>query len=121
MALALKRGGYLPVSGRVRIRRTITEVPPPGDVIIDGAKRPVHQDQEEQQEKSSGKKKAHTVKHLVLVDESSRRREYLSPTVGGKHHDQKLAHESKLTLPPGISLLKDKSFEGYKVPGACNC
>jgi len=56
-----------------------------------------------------------------LVDESSQRIEYLSPTVGGKHHDKKLADDSELTLPSGTTVLKDKGFEGYIIPGACNC
>lgn len=56
-----------------------------------------------------------------MVDESTRRIEYLSPTVGGKNHDKKLADESKLMLPVGTTLIKDKGFEGFQVPGACNC
>jgi hypothetical protein len=41
--------------------------------------------------------------------------------VGGRHHDKKIADESELTLPSGTTVLKDKGFEGYTIPGACNC
>jgi len=118
----LQRGGYLPARTASELEAQLPKSPH-GDVIIDGAERPVHrpQNEEEQKEKYSGKKKEHTVKNLVLVDESSRRIEYLSPTVGGKNHDKKLADESELTLPPGTSVLKDKGFEGYNISGACNC
>lgn len=61
------------------------------------------------------------MKNLVLVEESTQWIEYLGPTEGGKHHDKKLADESELTLPVGTTLIKDKGFEGFEIPGACNC
>lgn len=60
------------------------------------------------------------MKNLVLVDESTPWIEYLSPTEGGKNHDKKLADESELTLPVGVTLVKDKGFEGFEIPGVCN-
>ena len=52
-----------------------------------------------------------------MVNEESRRIEYLSATVEGKKHDPKLADESEITLPRGTTLIKDKGFEGYEVEG----
>ena len=58
------------------------------------------------------------MKNLVIVNEHSHRIEYLSPTVEGKKHDKKLADDSQLQLPPESTLIQDKAFEGYEVPGA---
>ena len=44
----------------------------------------------------------------------------LRPTVAGKKPDPKLAAESQLSWPPTATVIKDKGFEGYEVPGACN-
>ena len=119
----LERGGYLPARASEQLEERFTKGPPPSDVIIDGVERPVHrpQEEEEQKEKYSGKKKEHTVKNLVLVDENTRQIEYLGATAGGRNHDKKLADESNLTLPAGITLLEDKGFQGYEVEGVCNC
>ena len=60
------------------------------------------------------------MKNLVIVNEDSHRIEYLSPTVEGKKHDKTLAEELQLVLPPAATVLKDKAFEGFEVPGACH-
>lgn len=52
-----------------------------------------------------------------MVNEESRRIEYLSATGEGKKHDKKLADESEITLPRGTRLIKDKEFEGDEVEG----
>ena len=55
----LERGGYLPARTASQLEEQLPNFPPPADVIIDGAERPVHrpQAQEEQRQKYSGKKK----------------------------------------------------------------
>jgi hypothetical protein len=40
--------------------------------------------------------------------------------VEGQKHDKKLADDSQLQLPPGATVIQDKAFEGYNVPGACH-
>lgn len=119
---ALNRGGYLPVREAQQLEEELAELPP-SDLILDGTERRRQRpkDQETQKLFYSGKKKAHTFKNLVIVNEESQRIEYLGPTVEGKKHDKKLADESQLTLPPTATVIKDKGFEGYEVPGgACH-
>jgi hypothetical protein len=119
---ALKRGGYLPARESQQLEEELAKLPP-SDLILDGTERlrPRPKDPETQKLFYSGKKKAHTVKNLVIVSDESQRIEYLSPTVEGKKHDKKLAEESQLTLPPTATVIKDKGFEGYEVPGgACH-
>ena len=69
---------------------------------------------EQQKAKYSGKKKTHTDKHLLLVNENTKRVVYLSPTVEGKKHDKKLADESQISYPLNASLTKDTGFQGYE-------
>lgn len=117
----LKQGGYLPAREARQLAEDLAESPPL-DLILDGTERRRQRpkDQDAQTQYYSGKKTAHTVKNLVIVNEHSHRIEYLSPTVEGKKHDNKLADESQLVLPPSTTVLKDKAVEGYEVPGACN-
>lgn len=58
------------------------------------------------------------MKNLVIVNEHSHRIEYLSPTVEGHKHDQKLADASQLQWPPESTLIQDQAVEGDEVPGA---
>jgi hypothetical protein len=118
---ALKRGGYLPVREAQQLSDELANLPP-AELILDGTERRRQRPDDPDAQKLfySGKKKAHTFKNLVLVNEESQRIDYLSPTVEGKKHDKKLAEESQLTLPPTATVIKDKGFEGYEVPGACN-
>lgn len=117
----LKRGAYLPAREAQQLEDDLANLPS-SDLILDGTERPRQrpQDQEAQKLFYSGKKTAHTLKNLVIVAEDSQRVNYLGPTVEGKKHDKKLADESQLSLPPTATVIKDKGFEGYEVPGACN-
>lgn len=116
----LKRGGFLPAREANQLAADLAESPSL-DLILDGTERRLQRptDPEAQTHYYSGKK-AHTVKNLLVVNESSRRIEYLSPTVEGKKHDKKLADDCALVLPPAATVLKDKAFYGYEVPNACN-
>jgi hypothetical protein len=119
---ALKRGGYLPAGEAQQLEDDLANLPP-SDLIIDGTERRRQRPKDKEAQKlfSSGKKKAHTFKNLVIVNEETQHIDYLSPTVEGKKHDKKLAEESQLSLPPTATVIKDKGFEGYEVPGgACH-
>jgi hypothetical protein len=119
---ALKRGGYLPAREAPQLEDDLANLPP-SDLIVDGTERRRQRpkDQEAQRLFYSGKKTAHTFKNLVIVNEKTQHIDYLSPTVEGKKHDKKLAEESQLSLPPTATVIKDKGFEGYEVPGgACH-
>ena len=119
---ALKRGGYLPAREAQQLEEELAKWPP-SDLILDGTERlrPRPKDPDAQKLFYRGKKTAHSVKNLVIVNDESQRIEYLSPTVEGKKHDKKLAEESQLTLPATATVIKDKGFEGYEVPGgACH-
>ena len=72
--------------------------------------RPVNEEQ--QKRLYSGKKKCHTKKNLIVI-QSSKRIEYLSPTVDGTIHDKKLADQCGLKYPDESSLLDDSGFHGY--------
>jgi hypothetical protein len=110
---SLKRGGYLPAREAQQLEDDLAKLSP-SDLILDGTERlrPRPQDQEAQKLFYSGKKTAHTFKNLVIVNDESQRVDYLSPTVEGKKHDNKLAAESQLTLPPTATVITDKGFEG---------
>ena len=83
----------------------------------DGLERRIQrpQDSEEQILNYSGKKKTHTVKNLLLVDESLTVI-FLSDTVAGKMHDKKLADTTPYPLPPDSRLLQDLGFQGFSLP-----
>lgn len=83
----------------------------------DGMERRIQrpQDPEEQVLNYSGKKKTHTVKNLLLVDESLTV-VFLSDTVSGKMHDKKLADTIPYPLPPDSRLLQDLGFQGFSLP-----
>ena len=89
------------------------------DLSIDGTERRRQrpQDSEQQEEHYSGKKKTHTDKNLVLVNNQTKKILYLSPTVGGKTHDKKMADENPISYPTGATLEKDTGFQGYEPSG----
>src|SRR5215510_14586822 len=68
----------------------------------DGTERPIHRptDPEEQQEYDSGKKKCHTLKNLLVINETCHVC-FLSHTCEGKASDKSLAEVAGYTLPPG--------------------
>jgi hypothetical protein len=88
-------------------------------VALDGTERrrqrPV--DPTTQQEHYSGKKKTHTDKHLLLVNEHTRKVVYLGPTIAGKKHDKKAADEDQIVYPVNATLDKDTGFQGYEPAG----
>jgi DDE superfamily endonuclease len=58
----------------------------------DGTERPIHRpaDPEDQEDYYSGKKKCHTIKNLLVIDETCHMC-FLSTTSEGKAHDKSLA------------------------------
>jgi DDE superfamily endonuclease len=84
----------------------------------DGTERPIHRptDPEDQQEYYSGKKTGHTVKNLLVIDESGHIC-FLSDTYEGKLHDKSLADLTGYPLPPGSCLYQDMGFQGFVLAG----
>ena len=89
------------------------------DLAIDGTERGRQRPKDAalQREHYSGKKKAHTDKNILLVNESTGKVLYLSPTVAGKTHDKKAADEAGIVYPVGTLLDKDTGFQGYEPEG----
>ena len=71
-------------------------------------------DVQRQQEHYSGKKKAHSDKNLLLINETTGKVVYLSPTVAGSTHDKKAADEAHIVYPTNATLDKDTGFQGYE-------
>jgi len=70
-----------------------------------------------QQEHYSGKQKAHTAKNLLLVNETTSKVVYLSPTITGRTHDKKAVDEARIAYPTNATLDKDTGFQGYEPEG----
>lgn len=89
------------------------------ELAVDGTERRRQRpaDAALQKEYYSGKKQAHTDKNLVLVNETSGKVVYLSPTVAGKTHDKKAADEAAIVYPVNATLDKDTGFQGYEPVG----
>ena len=89
------------------------------DLAIDGTERGRQRPKDAalQREHYSGKKKAHTDKNILLVNESTGKVLYPSPTVAGKTHDKKAADEAGIVYPVGTLLDKDTGFQGYEPEG----
>jgi DDE superfamily endonuclease len=79
----------------------------------DGTERPLHRpaDPEEQQDYDSGTKKGHTLKNLLVINETCHVG-FLSHTSEGQASDKSLAELAGYTLPPGSCLYQDKGFQG---------
>jgi predicted DNA-binding protein YlxM (UPF0122 family) len=84
--------------------------------IIDGTERRRQRpkDPEKQALHYSGKKKAHSDKNVLIVQATSKRVCYLSPTYPGKTHDKKVADQAKIRYPKTATLHKDTGFQGYE-------
>jgi hypothetical protein len=84
-------------------------------LAIDGTERRRQRptDEAQQQAHYSGKKKTHTDKNLLLVNETTGKVIYLSPTACGKTHDKKLADEAAIAYPVNATLDQDTGFQGY--------
>jgi hypothetical protein len=80
----------------------------------DGTEQPIHRprDAEEQQEYDSGKKKCHTLKNLLVIDETCQIC-FLSATYEGKANGKSLADLEGYRLPPGSCLFQDLGFQGF--------
>jgi hypothetical protein len=70
-----------------------------------------------QQDHYSGKKKTHTDKHSVVVNETTHKGVYLSPTVAGKTHDKTAADAVNLAYPANAICDKDTGVQGYQPDG----
>jgi hypothetical protein len=84
----------------------------------DGTERPIHRpkDPEEPQDHYRGKKKCHTVKNLLIIDETWHIC-FLSATCEGKAHDKSLADLAGSTLPYGSCLYQARGFQGVTLAG----
>src|SRR5215468_4393138 len=89
------------------------------DLALDGTERRRQRpaDATVQQEHYSGKKKTHTDKNIVLVNETTNKVVYLSPTIAGRTHDKKATDEAQITYPVNATLDKDTGFQGYEPEG----
>jgi len=77
------------------------------EFVIDGTERRINRPKakEKRNKHYSGKKKATTVKNNVMTKRRiGGKVKYLSQTVEGKRHDQKLADEEKYPFPKGSKL-----------------
>jgi hypothetical protein len=63
----------------------------------------------------SGKKKGHTLKNLLMIDETCHIC-FLSPTCEGKASDKSVAELVGYPLPAGSCLYQDKGFQGFFLP-----
>lgn len=61
---------------------------------------------------SRGKKKQHTIKNILICDES-RRLLYLSTTFEGSVHDKAIADACAYLFPPMSTVYQDRGFQGY--------
>jgi hypothetical protein len=84
----------------------------------DGTERPIQRPKalEEPQEYYSGKKKGHTLKNLLMINETCHVC-FLSHTCEGKASDKSMPELAGYTLPPGSGLYQDKGFQGFYLPG----
>ena len=58
-----------------------------------------------------------TDKHVLLINEYTRKVVSLSPTVAGKTHDKKAVDEADLVYPVHSTLDKDTGCQGYEPAG----
>lgn len=84
----------------------------------DGTDRDINRnvDQKAQKEEFSGKHHSHTIKNLVLSDDS-KFIHYLSPTEIGSCHDKAMADEYPILLPKGSVCRQDLGFLGHNPVG----
>ena len=77
----------------------------------DGTERPIHRpaDPEDQQECYRGKKQCHTIKNLLIIDETCHMC-FLSATYEGKANDKSLADLEGYTLTRGRCRDQDLGF-----------
>ena len=105
-------------ASRGATRSLMLEGAPAG--ALDGTERRRQRptDPTQQTAHDSGKNNAHTDKHVLLINASTSKVVYLSPTMAGKTHDKKAAEEAALVYPVNSTLDKDTGFQGYEPVGA---
>lgn len=115
---ALDELGMLPERDPGRLAEVLAE-DGTDEVVIDGTERRMQRpkDDERQRRHCSGKEKAHTVKNNVVVGAKDRKVKHLSGTCEGKKNDKRLCDEENPTFPEGVTLYKDKGFQGCEPEG----
>jgi hypothetical protein len=113
---ALDAMGVLPERKGKQFAKTEARRAEKAKYIIDGTERRRQRpkDPVKQALHYSGKKKVHSDKNLVIVQASSTRVGYLSPTHPGKTHDKKVADSECIRYPRNAKLYKDTGFQGYE-------
>lgn len=116
---ALADLGHAPERDASRLATSALVLEGASATAIDGTERRRQRptDAQLQQQHYSGKKKTHTDKNLLLVNETTSKVVYLSPTIAGRTHDKKAADEAKMTYPRNATLDKDTGFQGYEPEG----
>ena len=84
----------------------------------DGTERPIHRpaDPEDQQDYYSGKKKCHTVKNLLVIDETCQIC-FLSATLKARYMIKASRIWRAIPCPPGSRLYQDMGFQGFMLDG----
>ena len=79
----------------------------------DGTERPIHRpaNPEDQEDYYSGQKQCHTLKNLLVINETCHMG-CLRATDDGKANDKRLADLEGDTFPPGSGLDQDLGFQG---------
>lgn len=113
---ALDVMGVLPERSGKQFAKTEARRTEKPKYIIDGTERRRQRpkDAVKQALHYSGKKKVHSDKNLVIVQASSTRVGYLSPTHPGKTRDKKVADVEHIRYPRNAKLYKDTGFQGYE-------
>jgi hypothetical protein len=116
LATALDELGVMPERDGAQVaqhERRHGEAP---DLIVDGVERRRQRPKNpaKQAVHYSGKKKHHADKNVVLVNTSSKRISFLSPTLPGVVHDKALADWVNIQYPPATTLRSDLGFYGYQ-------
>ncbi|MGL4609361.1 MAG: transposase family protein [Trueperaceae bacterium] len=116
LGAALDKMGLMPERQGKNFAKTEQKQAQKPKYIIDGTERRRQrpQDQVEQALHYSGKKKIHSDKNVLIVQATSKRVCYLSPTYPGKTHDKKVADQEKIRYPKEATLHKDTGFQGYE-------
>ena len=85
--------------------------------FYDSTERPIQRpkDRETQKAHYSGKKKQHTVKNNILINTDSKV-VFLTPSYGGRIHDEHIADITGYSPPPGSILYQDTGFQGFTCP-----
>lgn len=113
---ALAAEGVLPEREGQRLAHSPLAQEGQPDLALDGTERRRQRPQEQQAQKRtySGKKKTHTVKNVLVVNETTGKVAYLGPTEPGAKHDKKAADEAQIAYPAHAIVDQDTGFQGYQ-------